>query len=239
MNKILKPVAALLVAAMLTVSATAAVTFTPSVEAKPAPVVATQTVEGLEEPAAAVVYDAEGTAVAGATLTVTPVTEAATIENETTRVALEEAYTELQEAEDITTVAPAIAEAVEAVNAVNGTEHTTADYVVSDVFDVTLDTDNEALVNGEGGYSVSVAFTYEVKSNESLIVMHKDAVNGWTVVAPEKVVIGEGTVTVTFDSLCPVVFLKAATVVVEEPEVTSPVTTTRLPWWVYLIRPVR
>ena len=49
-----------------------------------------------------------------------------------------------------------------------------------------------------------------VKAGDNIVVLHKDAVKGWEKIAADKVKVEAGKVTVTFESLSPVAFVKVA-----------------------------
>ncbi len=189
MKKLSCVILSLLMAVAMPVAAMAA-DFTPSVQAKLAPEVVEQTVnvEGAES----------------LTLTVTPVSSSATAPA-AVQEALDAAYEELATAEDVSTVIPNLGDVLTSANI----EAPASSAVVTDVFDLSLiDENGEQRTLNEGeSVTVSVNYTYDTV-NFDLVVAHKNTVSGqWEALPSENVVTGDGTVTLTFDQLCPVAFM--------------------------------
>ena len=201
MKKLTAILAAMLTACCLTISVSAA-EFTPSVQGKEAPDVETVQTESGEE-AVALIYDESGAEVQGVTdtqLTITPVAQADEAPAEVAD-ALQAAYEQVQAAGTLTDLVPEI-EAV--VNEIEGLE--VENLVVRDLFDVSVDEETKALL--DSGNSITITFQLGIGADDHVFCLHNYEGDQWELIDQERTVNnGNGTVTVTFDSLSPVAFV--------------------------------
>lgn len=218
----MKKIALFLSAAMtltLLVAPAAAAGTTASVERKEAPqVVAVQDEAGQQ--VAGLIHDAEGKVVSGVStgdLTVTPVSKADQA-SETISKALSQAYDQIQAANSLADLAPALEQVLPDYDK----DVKVADLVVRDLFDVSLSGDYLA----EAGNTITIRFDLKLNPNELLLVLHNYSGSDWEVIAKDRVVRNaDGSVDVTFDSLSPVAFVvDGASVTVDPNAPASPQT---------------
>ena len=157
----------------------------------------------------------------------TPVSEAydtQAISKETANILIE-AYNDLTKQNvQLTTLCPKLEEVVTA----SGTEIAADDLVVRDMFDVSLtDSKIEELLNQNEDHTITLTFRLAIAEDDNLFVITK-CHDEW-VPAVKSVNNGDGTVSVTFDQFCPVVFL---TDYVESASNTPPaeIPTADFPW---------
>lgn len=180
-----------------------AVSFTPSVEQKGAPVLGELT-DASGAPAAAIVVDTDGNEIMSVSADSIAVTSVVDIQEapEEVQVILEEAYKSISESKDLETAAPALKEALQQINP----DLTVSDLVVCDLFHVAVGEDVAQTI--ENGGSIILKFDLNRKADELLIVMVY--VDGeWIVIDADKVEINEdGEVSVAFDvPLGPIAFV--------------------------------
>lgn len=201
MKKITAVLTALLAAMSLTVSVSAA-QFTASVEGKDAPALAPMTT-ATGEAAGALLYDASGNEVRGiseTSLTITPVSQIGDASSEI-GMALQSAYEQLSAADSLEEIIPDIGKVLETLSPDLSVE----DLVVRDLFDISVDDEVKALL--EDGHSIAFTFALGVNTDDAVLCLHNFQDDQWEVIAPERTVNnGDGTVSVTFDSLSPIAF---------------------------------
>lgn len=205
MKHIIRTVALVLAVSMLSVVAFAGNT-TPSVEQKPAPSVVTPTTEVDGKPAV-VVTDKDGNVMEADDPEVVQVTPMADAEDQDPEVKkqMEEAYTEIAEAESLVEVAPALTEVMEEMEIETPAE----DLVVRDVINLEV-SDKLAEALKEEGNTLDMTFEMELEEGQSLIVMVKGPDGEWIVIPAENVVVNDdGTVTVGFTAVGVVAFVVA------------------------------
>ena len=175
--------------------------FTPSVVQKGAPAISGKLViwDMVDE-----VIDLEGDKdevvceVSGEKLEIVPFADRLKVSEEV-KAALEDAYTEITEAGDLTELSEAVAEAIEAA------EVDVEKLVVRDLVDITLDEEYNAVLEEEDKYIV-LTFTLDLEEDQPLVVLYRDAEDGWKVAEP-MLFHDNGTVSVAFPELCPVAFV--------------------------------
>ncbi len=208
-----KFLAVIMTAAVITGSAFAA-DFTNSVTAKDAPeVVTVKTADGND--AAGIIYDADGKEVAAAgvgEVVVTPYSKKDS-QNDTIKSKLEKAYEQAGD-KSVTDLS------ADASKVLDGAGLKADEVVVSDVFDVDVTDDILTKLN-ESGNTLKITFKANVNKGDFLMVMTNCGIldgDSWKVVPAENVVInGDGTVTVTFTELCPVLFVTDGAAVSVDP----------------------
>ena len=202
MKKLTAILAALMTAACMTAGTAMAADFTPSVTGKAAPETVTVTTESGEE-AVAIIRDANGAEVQGLTadsLTVTSVANASTADAEVT-AALTAAYAQIQEASSVADLVPDTDSVLEAA----GSVFTSADLVVRDLFDVSIDDAARELL--DAGNSIQIGFNLGISADDEVFCLHNYSGSEWELIDPSLVINnGDGTVTVTFSSLSPIAF---------------------------------
>ena len=212
--------------------------FVPSIADKGAPTIVTTIEEGTNEEIIGHVVNGNKEIVStqyADKWIITPVSEAYETKAIPTETAnkLIEAYNELSdEKTSLTALCPELEEIVASANI----EVKADDLVVRDMFDVSLtDSKIEELLNQEENHTITLTFELNVPADEYLTAITKCG-DEW-VPAVAVVNNGDGTVSVTFDRFCPVVFLtdhvESAS---EEPPVaidTIPVYS--FPWLVVLV----
>lgn len=205
MKHIIRTVALVLVVSMLSVAAFAAGT-TPSVEQKPAPKPVPPTTEVDGKPAI-VVKDKDGKVMESddpEVLTITPMADAKDQAPEVKKE-MEDAYTEIAEAESLVAVAPALTDVMKDMEIETPAE----DLVVRDI--VKLDVSEKmAEALKEEGNTLDITFEMELEEGQKLIVMVKGPDGEWIVIPAENVVVNDdGTVTVGFTAVGVVAFVVA------------------------------
>ena len=205
MKHIIRTVALVLVVSMLSVVAFAG-NMTPSVEQKPAPKPVPPTTEVDGKPAV-VVKDENGNVMESDDPSVVEITPMADAKDQTPEVKkeMEDAYTEIAEADSLVEVAPALTEVMKDMEIETPAE----DLVVRDV--IKLDV-SEKLAESlkEEGNTLDITFEMELEEGQKLIVMVKGADGEWIVIPAENVVVNEdGTVTVGFTAVGVVAFVVA------------------------------
>lgn len=202
MKKFTAILAAVLAAACMA-SPVWAADFTPSIQGKEAPGVETVQTQSGEE-AVAIIRDETGNEVQGVAadgLIITPVAETDNASAEI-RESLLSAYEQIQAADSLEAVAPDIGTVLVELTS----ELTVDDLVVRDLFDVTLGDEEHALL--EGGNTIDLRFQLGIGAEDLVLCLHNLGGEEWEVIDPSRVVNnGDGTVTVTFDSLSPVAFV--------------------------------
>ena len=222
----MKRVTAALLTALLALNAVPAfaeTATTPSVTAKVAPEVVAVT-DSRGNQVDAIIRDADQGEVIGVLTGALEVT--AYVERETKSEEIEQnltlAYEQVQEKplEELTDNLDGYLEE-------NSDGVTTEDLIVADVFDVTLEGTYENYLD-QPGNTLTIIFRTDWPEDRFLIVMyncHVTESDHWEIISPEKVVRnGDGTLSVTFDTLCPVLFVADKSELPVDPEHTSPQT---------------
>lgn len=201
MKKLATMATAILAAACMAVSVSAA-DFTPSVTGKEAPdVVPVQTQDGQE--AVALIKGADGKEIKGVTMDKLLITPVAKADEAPADVAqqLNAAYDQIKAAATLDKLVPDIAGVLEKLPGKPAVD----DLVVRDLFDVTLGDEEKALLK-DGNY-VDIRFKVGIAKDDVLLCLHNVSGTEWEVIDPSKVVNnGDGTVTVSFNSLSPIAF---------------------------------
>lgn len=212
MKKLASFLAAVMAATCMMMPVSAA-DFTPSVQGKEAPAIETvQTQTG--EDVVALIEDTSGNEVQGVMedqLIITPVAKADEAPEEIAEPLLA-AYEQIKAASNLKEIVPNIEDVVKKVS-----ENLKVDnLVVRDLFDVSVSDDIKALL--DGGNTITIRFQLGISKDDTVLCLHNIEADKWEVIDPSKVVNnGDGTVSVTFDSLSPVAF------VVEKQEEAIPV----------------
>ena len=212
--------------------------FVPSIADKGAPVIVTTVDEEANEEIIGHVVDANkeivSTQYAGNWI-FTPVSEAydtKAIPTETANILIE-AYNELSnENTSLTALCPELEEIV----SISGTEVKADELVVRDMFDVSLvDGKIEELLNQDENHTITLTFELDVPKEDNLFVITK--CNDEWVPAVGVVNNGDGTVSVTFEQFCPVVFLTdyVESASDEAPVVIDTIPVYNFPWIVVLV----
>lgn len=207
-----KKVLAVLTAAFLSLSMTtaaAASQFVPSIEAKDSPqIIQIQNLAG--EWVDAIIYDKNGNEVASAysnQLIVTPYAKKDQA-NQTIKSYLEHAYDDAK-TDDI----GQLSQGVDAYLAANGNGLTQNDLIISEVFDASLVDSLDNLLDGSGT-QVSITFKTTIKKGSFLMVMiNCNILNGgtWDIIPAENITWNDdGTVTILFPHLCPILFITSS-----------------------------
>lgn len=210
MKKLALFLSVLLIAVTLAVPASAAVNFTPSVEQKPAPTVDPIT-DSNGNQVSAIIRDQNGEEVHGVSidsgeLIVTPISQASQAAQAISEM-LTNAYEQIQQADTIADLVPAIGEFLQAI----GSAAQVADLVVRDVFDVSL-TGTAAEYLAQEGNNITLRFDLGLAPSATLIVLHNYEGSNWEIIPDDRVVQNaDGTVDVTFDSLSPIAFVVDST----------------------------
>lgn len=202
-----KKLAALLLAVVLVTAISVpvmAAEFTPSVEAKPAPEVETQTGSDGKE-YAAIIRDENGDEVAGiptGSLTVTPVSEADEAPSEI-KEQLEAAYEQMNSVDSLTDLSPDLEAVIKEVSP----DITVNDLVVRDLFDVSVDGEFAEHLAQEGN-SITIRFTLSADADGLAAILHNVKGTTWETIPNDRITRNnDNTVDVVFDSLSPIAFL--------------------------------
>jgi len=242
MKKFLTSILAILLMSSMAVSGMAA-DFTPSVEAKPAPEVITQVMpDGTE--AIATITDSEGNIIEGLLTGDIIVTSLADSKSESfIEDAAEEQKAVYEEIKQL--LASAEGDLVESVfegqeefieqldklaeEIMPECDH--SDFVVSELFDVTLTGTFEDYLKSGTGNTLKIGFNLpNHKENEEIVAIYKCPGQNWKVNNTLEFV-DKNTVSLKFTELCPVAFLTipVENMIVTDPEVTSPETNPKVP----------
>ena len=209
MKKLALFLSALMLFTMLAVPASA-VTFTPSVEQKPAPTVETMTDESGNE-AAAIIRDANGNEVHGVDagdLIVTPFAALAQAAQDISEM-LSNAFEQIQDSDSVADLVPDVD--LDEVLRQRGSTANVGDLVVRDLFDVSV-TGTAMEYLAQEGNNITLRFDLGIAPSASLLVFHNYEGSNWEVIDNDRVVINaDGSVDVTFDSLSPVAFVVDST----------------------------
>lgn len=208
MKKVRLFASAVLLISLLTSNVFAA-GFTPSVESQDAP-----TVDSV------VITDKDGNAVSvsDADLVVTPYSKADDAATEDISEALSAAMDDIKTVDslaDLSAETGTIQDDLQAALDTFDTDCTVDDLVVRDLFDVSIVGESADLLE-DANATVTLTFQVAVESDEVLIVIHNYETGKWEVIDSSLVTVnGDGTVSVTLNSLSPIAFLTA----VEDTEV--------------------
>lgn len=178
--------------------------FTPSVEAKPAPEVVTQTDSNGNE-CAAIIYDADGNEIAGVPsgdLIVTPVSadDASSAE---IKEKLDAAYEQLQSVSSLTELSADLETVIKEVSP----DLTVDDLVVRDLFDVTVSGTYAEYLSQEGN-SITIRFKLSADADSLAAVLHNMEGTTWETVTNDRITRNDDyTADVVFYDLSPVAFL--------------------------------
>lgn len=223
MKRLITLAAALLLALAVPVTALAA-NFTPSVEAKPAPELVRPNLGPDYPNAVAAIYDSNGNILAAleeGDIVITPLAEADSAPLEEIAEMLKNAHQEILSAGDLAELCAALDARAAAIDP----SCTAEDFVVRDLFDVTLTgTAKEMLKNGA---YLELIFDIDLEAEElPPVVIYKCPGDQWSALEQQQVLNnGNGTVTVRFNKLCPVAFLTLSdNIIVQDPDKTSPET---------------
>ena len=206
MKHIIRTVALVLVISMLSVAAFAAEGFVPSVEQKDEPQVVAPKTEVDGKPAV-VVKDADGKIMAADDPEVVKVTPMSKAKDQTPEVKqkMEEAFTDIAEAKDLTVIAPELKDVMKEMKVETPVEN----LVVRDLINLEV---SEALVEAlkTEGNSLELSFEMELEEDQQLIVMVKGEDGKWVVIPAEDVTVNaDGTVTVKFTVVGVIAFVVA------------------------------
>lgn len=202
MKKLALFLSAALMVTMLALPASAAVSFTSSVQQKPAPTVSTMT-DANGNQVAAIVRDANGNEVAGISADELTITSVANMGSADAAISekLKAAFEQIQSATSLADIVPDIASALQAIGSTAAVE----DMTVRDVFDVTVT--GAAADYLAAGNNITFRFDVGVAPSSTLLVLHNYSGSDWEIISKDRVVINsDGTVDVTFDSLSPIAF---------------------------------
>lgn len=213
MKKVASFLAAVMAATCMMMPVSAA-DFTPSVQGKEAPAIETvQTQTG--EDVVALIKDASGNEVQGvmeSQLIITPVAKADEAPEEIAEPLLA-AYEQIKAALNLKEIVPNIEDVVKKVSKNLKVDN----LVVRDLFDVSVSDDIKALL--DGGNTITLRFQLGISKDDTVLCLHNIEANKWEVIDPSKVVNnGDGTVSVTFDSLSPVAFVVEKQEAADKPE---------------------
>lgn len=193
--------------------------FVPSVKQKGAPNVVAP--EGEEDRVAAVIYNSSDEAVAKIMedeLSITPIYDVKDAQDPVS-VSLNNAYNQIMESGSLKELVPEIEEHLSAT----AQNVAATDFVVRDLFDITITGENASYLEQEGN---DITFTFEMglKDNEALVVLHNYEADKWEII-PEDMIVRypNGNVSVTFNSLSPIALAVAEVPVAETPEVQEEV----------------
>lgn len=212
MKKVRLFASVLLLIGVLTTNVFAA-QYLPSVETQDAP-----TVDKV------MITDQDGNEVSSGSieLAVTPVSKADEAPTQDISDALTSAMDDIQKADSLAALpseSGTIRDDLQAALDSFDTDFTVEDLVVRDLFDVSIIDENAELLK-DTGTTVTLTFQVDVQSDEVLIVLHNYETGKWEVIDSSLVKInGDGTVSVTMDSLSPIAFVTA----VEQDEPDNPV----------------
>lgn len=131
---------------------------------------------------------------------------------------LKEAYSEIS-TKALSEICPALDGAAKKIDA----SYNADDFVVTDLFDVTITDGYNNTLNSSDSYTIRIKFNRKAEKG-NFVAMHKS--NGsWKIVDDANVNIGDSEVAIKFDSLCAIAFLTIPTSVdIDKPEVVSPQT---------------
>lgn len=182
-----------------------AVGFTPSVEAKPAPEIVSQTSKDGNE-YGIIIYDADEEEVVGVPLSnliVTPVSQASAAEPEI-KENLESAYKQIQSVSSLTELSEDLESVIKEVSPTL----TADDLVIRDLLDVTVTGYYADYLNQEGNH-ITVRFSFSADEIESLVaILHNYEGSNWETVPNDRINRNkDNTVDVVFYSLSPVAFV--------------------------------
>lgn len=184
-----------------------AAAFTPSVEAKPAPLIV-PIMDSAGTTVDAIVYDAKGKEVIGiptGKLKVTPISDA-NHATENIKNMLETAYNQIN--------TPDFMESQRTVLDPNLREFSDGtkieDLAVMDLFDVSIPEKYETYITHDGN-RMTVRFDVDLSQNTPLIAMINCNIlegEAWHAISPDNINRNQdGSVSITFDKFCPVIFL--------------------------------
>ncbi len=181
--------------------------FTPSVEAKPAPpIVSMKDLSGATVDA--IIYDTNGNEVIGVPtggLTVTPISEVNQA-TENIRNMLQTAYDQLNSPNSIEVLRPVLELSLGEIS----DDLSVDDLVIVDLFDVSIPQSYEDYLTYDGN-KMMVRFAVDISQNAPLIAMiNCDILAGedWHVIPQNNITRNQdGSVSITFDKFCPVIFL--------------------------------
>ena len=203
----MKKMAAFLLTAALVLGSSMSVMaadFTPSVTQKAAPGVKTMKMaDGTE--VYGIFKDKDGKEIAGLKkedIIITPVSKRDSAPEDIKKL-LDDAYTDIQNAEKTTDLYAQMADVLKAA----GSEATPDDLVVSDLFDVSFSDNYGGYMDTEGN-TLTLTFDAKKTPGQTLVVLTRCDGKNWEPVDPKNVTINaDGTVTITFEKFCPVAFL--------------------------------
>lgn len=221
MKKICTFLMVIVLASMMCVPVFAA-EFTPSVEAKPAPEVMTQTGSDGNE-YAAIIYDGGGNELVGVPvngLTVTPVSASDTAPA-SVREALESAYDQLKSVNSLSELSGELESVIREISP----NLTVDDLVARDLFDVSVTGAYTEYLNRDGA-SISIRFKLSADAESLAAVLHNTGGTVWETVSNDRITRNDDyTADVIFFSLSPVAFLfDAGTLSIDPDAPASPQT---------------
>lgn len=176
--------------------------FVPSIEVKEAPGVVTTEGEDGVTVMAIITDPTTNTPVAVGELFITSLSEANN-NSDAISTALVKAYNDVKNTDNIK-------DKIDGMNKhLNDLGFENASISVANVFDVSIPDGQMDTLNKDGA-SISIVFTNDVKATQgSLLVAHM-VDNEWKLVDADNIKVDEKTITVSFDSLCPVMFMLAS-----------------------------
>lgn len=194
--------------AVVTALPASAVSFTDSVERKEAPEVVPVIGESGNE-VAAVIQNDQGENVSEVPvgdLIVTPVSQAGQADEEIS-TALENAYAQINSVNSLLELSPDVENVLYEYSLEVGDSVTADDFVVRDLFDVTVRGEYADHLEADG-HSVEIRFSINLDPSAFLMVLHNYQDEEWEVVSNDRITRHEnGDVSVVFYSLSPVAFV--------------------------------
>lgn len=190
--------------------------FTPSASGKPCPEVVPVVSEGEEY--AATIVDAEETVVANVPhtpwLVVTALSERTLNPDVMTHEQLEWAYTTICNAAEVGGLKVMGEEDLTLADVINkrfedaGSDLTTADLTVSDLFEISIYGEYPQYLTKDSGNKLCITFDVEMEQGDTLVVLCASGIDAWHVMDAEDVIINaNGTVTLRLQHLGVVTFL--------------------------------
>ena len=113
-------------------------------------------------------------------------------------------YEEISNAESLTIFNDRLDSVAQSLNK----EFNASVFVVTDLFEITLSDELKTLLDSDESYYYSVQLDLETSSSYKPVVMHQNEETGeWILVDSENVSVNNGSVSIKFDDLCPVMVL--------------------------------
>ncbi len=214
MKKVLAVIFAAVFACSLLLVTAAETNFTPSVTAKPAPEVVAPASEDDNVVATILINNGESDPdrlenVTVEQLSVTPLVNAEEAP-EHVKAALEKAYKDLAEVENVGQLNEELNKKLDEIVKKIDKDLTVSDLIARDLFDIDLSEESMNALNSSEDAFLRVIFNIDIKPDVvcPVVIYRYSEDSEWKAVEPEHVKNnGNGTITVDFYELCPVVFL--------------------------------